>query len=405
ALVSGLVGLFILNGFQPTIHTVGGVLVSSIASYHYAVLAFFILLGVLCSESGIADGLLDFSRAFLGHLSGGLAIATTLACALFGAISGSTTAASAVFAKLALPGMDEAGYDRKLSGGVVAASGTLAIMIPPSNLMLIYAIMAEQSVGKLLISGILPGCLLTIFYIATIWLQCRIDPKAGPPGPSSTWSQRFRTLLLVLPVFIIFLMMMIGIYTGLFSSTEASAVGVGAVFLLLIVMRKLKWKNVIAAVKQTVHLTVAIMVIVMCVRLVSTAFAYSGFTLWLTRIMSELPSAGITVMVVIVLVYLVLGCVVGSLGMLFLTIPVFLPLIVSLGYDPIWFGVITVCACEIAFITPPVSVNVYVTAKVIGWRTEDVMNGVWLFVVRDLIVLVILILFPQISLWLPSMMK
>ena len=405
AFLGGIVGLIVLNGFQPTVNTIGGLIVASIAKYEYSVLAFFILMGVLCAESGLAEDLFAFSRAWLGHLHGGLAIATTLACALFGAISGSSTAASAVFAKLALPGMDEAGYDRKLSGGTVAASGTLAIMIPPSNMMVIYAIMAEQPLGKLLISGILPGLLITALYIGAIWLQCRLNPKAGPPGPMTSWTQKIRTIPTILPVAIIFFAMMTGIYTGVFSSTEAAAAGVGAVLIVLAAMGRLRFKKLVAAIKETVVLTVAIMAILIAIQIVSTAFAYSGFTHWLTQVMSKLPAPAITTLIAIVIVYFVLGCLVGSMGMVFLSIPVFLPLIKALGYDPIWFGVITVCACEIAFITPPVAVNIYVTAKVAGYRTEEVIAGIWPFVIRDLIALAILILFPKISLWLPSMMR
>jgi len=379
---------------------------SVFSSYNLTVIPLFVLMGQLAFHSGISSRLFDSAYKFIGNLPGGLAIATIGACAAFAAICGSTNATAATMGAATLPEMKRYNYKPELATGVVAAGGSLGILIPPSVIFIVYGILTEQSIGKLFLAGILPGIVLTLMFIASILIWTTLKPELGPRGPKTSFREKIASLSGVAETIIIFIMVMGGLFAGFFTPTEAGAVGAFSTLVIAMIRRNLTWKGFVSALFETTRTTCMILVIVAGATIFGHFLAVSRIPYDIANWISsfQLPSA--VIMSMIILVYFIGGCFIDSLALIMLTIPIFYPVVLKFGYDPIWFGVIIVLITQIGVITPPVGVNVYVVS---GVARDVPLNVIFKGVIPMLIALIIttflLIPFPQIALWLPGLIK
>ncbi|MBI3708584.1 MAG: TRAP transporter large permease [Proteobacteria bacterium] len=402
----GIAGGALINGWDATAFVLGSQPFSTIFPYSLSVIPLFILMGVFAAHAGLSRSLYRAIYALIGHWRGGLALATIGACALFGAICGSSLATAATMARVAVPEMRRHGYDDRLSAGSLAAGGTLGIMIPPSIIMVIYALLTEQSIGRMFLAGFLPGAVATICYMAAAYLVARYRPGAGPAGERVGWAQRLATVKQVAPVLALFVVVMGGMYVGLFSPTEGAAVGSFGAFVLTVLAGRLTWKVFIDSLRETANTTAMIFLIFIGTSVLQYFLETSTLPRLLNDLIVDAQLPRYVVLTIILVIYLILGCFLDSLSMLLITLPLFFPIIKSLGFDPIWFGILVVCVVEIGLITPPVGMNLFVIASVVpDLSLRTVVTGVTPFIVADLVRLVILVAFPWISLWLPSLMK
>jgi C4-dicarboxylate transporter DctM subunit len=368
------------------------------------VMPMFILMGMVVSETGIGADLYYAAHKWMGQLQGGLASATVGACALFAAITGSSTSGVVVMAKVALPEMRKHKYDERLSAGTIAAGSTIGILIPPSIGFILYGILTEQSVGKLFMAGIIPGVLEAVFYIATIYLLCRFNPRMGPPGPRASFREKIVSLKNIWAMVALFLLVMGGIYGGVFTPTEAGAAGAFGAIIITIVMRRFNRKGFLKTLLETGLMTVMILLIMAGVSIFTKFMAASELPFMLGNIVAGLDVPDIVIIVAIVLMYIILGCFLPAIMAIILTIPVIYPVVLAMGFDPIWFGVILVRMVEIGSITPPVGMNVFILSGVSGVPLGTIFRGIIPFVVADFAHLALLIAVPALSLFLPSMM-
>jgi tripartite ATP-independent transporter DctM subunit len=402
----GLMGFSYMVSLEAGLSLLAKDILDIFGSYSLTVVPLFVLMGQLAFHAGISRRLYDSAYRFMGHWPGGLAMATIGACAGFAAICGSTNASAATMATVALPEMKRYRYDMKLATGTVAAGGSLGILIPPSVIFIIYGIMTEQSIGKLFVSGILPGVLLASLFILTIYVWTRLRPNLGPRGPRASLKEKLQSLSGVLEMLIIFSLVMGGLFKGFFTPTEAGAVGAFCTLLLAMIRRQMNWRGFVQSLAETTRISCMVLVIV-------TGATVFGHFLAITRIPFELagwvqglPLPPWGIMGVIIFIYLVGGCFMDSLALILLTIPIFFPVAVSLGYDPIWFGVIIVMVTEMGVITPPVGVNVYVVSGVAKDVPLDVIfRGIFPLLLALIVAVILMVLFPQIALFLPSFMR
>ena len=375
-------------------------------NYALTVVPLFILMGNFVTRAGMSQELFRAAYAFIGHLRGGLAMATVWASAGFGGICGSSIATAATFAKVAYPSMKRFGYSDRLAAGVVAGGGTLGIMIPPSTIMVIYGVFTETNIGKLFAAGILPGILGAILLCGAVQYMTWRDPRSGPPGERSSWRERGLALKDVWAVAVLFFFVMGGIYIGFFTATEGAAMGAFGAMLFALSRRALTWRTLYAALLESARTTSMLFMILIgaliFAEFVNITTMPNDLKAWVTRF-NVSPTM---VVAAICVVYVVLGTAMEELSMILLTIPVFFPVIVHLGFDPIWFGIIIVCVVEIGLISPPVGMNMFVLRTLIPEvSTTTIFSGVLPFMWADVIRLAILVAFPIISLWLPSMMR
>jgi tripartite ATP-independent transporter DctM subunit len=375
------------------------------SSYNLTVIPLFVFMGQIAFHAGISRRLYDSAYVLLGHRRGGLAMTTVGACAGFAAICGSTNATAATMATVALPEMKRYGYDMGLATGTVAAAGSLGILIPPSVIFIVYGILTEQSIGKLFAAGIVPGILLCFLFLMTIHLRVRKNPSLAPPGPKTGFREKIRSFAGILEALVLFLLVMGGIFFGFFTPTEAAAVGAFMTLLIAIVRRQLHWSDFIQSLADTTKISCMIMVIVTGAVIFGHFMAITRLPYTLANYVGSLPLGPHAVIGLIILVYLVGGCFMDALAMIMLTIPIFYPVVQTLGFDPIWFGVVIVLVTEMGVITPPVGVNVYVVYGVArDVPLETIFKGVYPMLIALLVCNLLLILFPQIALWLPSLM-
>ncbi|MFO7601074.1 MAG: TRAP transporter large permease [Candidatus Desulfacyla sp.] len=407
--VMGFLGFL---GFSYVVNTEAGMalLVRDVwdvfSSYGLTVIPLFVFMGQIAFHSGISRRLYDSAYVFLGHRRGGLAMATVGACAGFSAISGSTNATAATMATVTLPEMKRYKYDMGLATGTVAAAGSLGILIPPSVVFIVYGILTEQSIGKLFAAGILPGILLACLFLVVIYLRVRNNPSLAPPGPKTTWEQRIRSFGGVAETLFIFALVMGGLFFGIFTPTEAAAAGAFLTLLLSVIRRQLSWNGFIQSLADTTRISCMVMIIV-------TGAVVFGHFMAITRVpfdlaawVAALPLPRFAVMLVIILLYLCGGCFMDALAMVMLTVPIFFPVAQALGFDPIWFGVVIVLITEMGVITPPVGVNVYVVYGVAkDVPLETIFRGVLPMLLALVICNLMILVFPQIALFLPGLMK
>ncbi len=404
--LSGVLGLFFIIGPKAA-----GVMVAQTAfdiahSYTLAVLPLFLFMANLISRAGIVGALFDASAAFLGRLRGGLAMSTIAGCAGFGAVCGSSLATAATMGSVTLPQMKRYNYDDGLSAGSVAAGGTLGILIPPSILLVIYGEMTEQSIGDLFMAGILPGLLGAVLYIVAIAVAVRVHPKKAPDPDISALPSRWAALGGIWPVALLFMVVVGGIYGGVFSATEAAAIGAVGALLIGLLRRNLSLADIAGSAYDAVVLTAVLLFVLIGATLLSNVMIYSGLAQALVDVvtMSGVPPYG--AIVVIVLIYLVLGCVFDSLALMLLTVPLFAPIVAGMGFDLIWFGIIVAVAIEVGMISPPIGMNLFIIRSIQpDIPLSAIYRGIVPFLAADAVRLTILIFIPAVALVLPYTMR
>ena len=421
ASIAGMVGLVELIGVGPALANIGAIPYSKSVTFVLGLLPIFILIGFLAYQAGMTRQLYDCAKAWIGFVPGGLAVATVFATAGFAAVSGASTATAAVFSRVAIPEMLKEGYDRKLAAGVVAAGGTLASLIPPSAILVIYAIIVEESVGALLLAGFLPGVFSAIVYGAIIIIWAKINPNLGPPGRRYTLNEKIRALPGVIPIAIVISVIISAIYAGWATPTEAGALG-AFVVLIIAIMRGLKLNSLNFALIETAKLVAMIFSIIWGVLIFVRFLGFSGLPETFANWIISLPFDPYIVLILILLGYVVLGMFIDAIGLLLLTLPVVYPAIILLNGGPdvtadqspfgmtfnqvsVWFGIIVVKMAEVCLITPPIGLNCFVVA---GVRKDipvtDVFKGVTIFFIADILTILVLIMFPAIITWLPDLM-
>jgi C4-dicarboxylate transporter DctM subunit len=407
----GLVGIIGYAYMRDWNWTVAGAMVQTKIyetgrNYTLSVVPLFILMGNLVNRAGMSQELFRAAYAFIGHLRGGLAMATVWASAGFGGICGSSIATAATMAKVAYPSMKRFGYSDQLAAGTVAAAGTLGIMIPPSTIMIIYGVFTETNIGKLFAAGVLPGILGAVLLCLAIVYTTWRHPSWGPPGPRSSWGERWLALKDVWGVAALFLFVMGGIYGGLFTATEGAGMGAMGALAFAGWRRALTWKTLYAALLESARTTSMLFLILIGALMFAEFVNITSMPADLKNLVTRLGLSPLMVVAAICAIYVVLGTAMEELSMVLLTMPVFFPLVVHLGLDPVWFGIIIVCVVEIGLISPPVGMNMFVLKTLLPQvSTATVFRGVMPFVWADVIRLAILVAFPIISLWLPRMMK
>jgi len=374
-------------------------------SYTLSVVPLFVLMGNLVTRARLSEELYEAAYAFIGHLRGGLAMATILACAGFSAICGSSLATAATMGKVAYPPMKRFGYKDGLAAGSVAAGGTLGILIPPSVLLVIYGILTEQNIGQLFAAGILPGVVATLCYLGGVVYTVWRDPDSGPPGERQNWHQRLRALSHVWGVLLLFALVMGGLYSGVATPTECAGIGAGGAFLFALVRQGLSWRILADVLVESGRTTAMIFAILIGAMIFANFINLTSMPGTLRDFVAQSGFSPIMVIVAILAVYVLLGCVLESLSMVLLTVPLFYPLVQFLGFDRIWFGILVVCVTELSLITPPIGLNVFVLRAVLPQvPITTVFRGVMPFVAADVVRLAILVAFPAISLFLPKLM-
>ncbi len=404
--IVGAVGFGILTTPTAALSMITSDLYETFSSYSLTVIPLFVFMGQIAFHVGISRRLFNTAYQWLGWLPGGLAMATVGACSAFGAICGSGPATAATMAAVALPEMRRYGYSMELGGGAVAAGGSLGMLIPPSVVFIVYAIMTEQSIGKLFIAGIVPGILISIMFCVQIYIQCRRRPELGPAGPRTSWRQKLVSLAGVSETLILFIVVMGGMFLGYFTPTEAAAVGAAGSLAIAAAKRQLTWKMLTRSLMETVRTSCMVMIIVTGAVMFGHFLARTRIPYELADWLAHLPLPGAMIIGLIILFYLVAGCFVDALALVLLTIPIFYPVITELGYDPIWFGVIIVVVTQMGVISPPVGVNVYVVSGI----ERDVplttlFRGALPFLYTLIIAAIILVAFPSISTFLPALTK
>jgi tripartite ATP-independent transporter DctM subunit len=362
-------------------------------------------MGSFASTSGMSRELFRGANAFLGHLRGGLGIATIAACGGFAAICGSSVATAATFSRVAYPEMRRSGYPQSFATGVIAAGGTLGIMIPPSTVLAVYGLITEQDVGKLFIAGIIPGLIAVLMYMVTINIMGFVRPDFLPAGPQSSRAEKLAGLRDIWATLLLFIFVIGGLYGGLFTATEAAGAGAGGAFIIGVLRGRLSRADIRRSLLETTRTTAAIFTVLIGALLFGYFLTVTQTPQKVTEFLTGLGFGRYGVLALIMLLYLVLGCLMDALAMIILTVPIIFPVIKQLGFDPIWFGVIIVMTVELGLIHPPVGMNIFVIKSVIeDVKISTIFYGVLPFIVTDLIRLVILIAFPMLALWLPSKM-
>ena len=379
------------------------------SSYGLTTIPLFVLMGQLAFNAGISSRLYDTGYKYLGSTRGGLAMATVSACTAFGAVCGSSPATAATMATVGLPEMKRYNYADELATGAVASGGGLGMIMPPSVVLIVYGVLTEQSIGALFVAGIFPAILVTILFIISIYIICSRRPEQGPPGDSFTWKERLKALLGMGETLAVFILVMGGLFIGLFTPTEAAAVGAFGVFIVSLIRRQLTWEGFVNSLYETLGTSCMVML------LIAGAVVFGKF-LAVTRIPFNIASwvggfdlPPYMIMAVIVLIYFFGGCFMDALAFVTLTVPIFFPVVMTLGYDPIWFGIIIVMVTEMGVITPPVGINVYVVfgvaRRVIGEvPLESIFKGIFPFLLAVIAGIIILMIIPQIILFLPNLM-
>jgi C4-dicarboxylate transporter DctM subunit len=402
----GFVGLGLLRGWPPTMANAAQVVYDTGFAYTLSVVPLFILMGNFVARAGLANELFRAAYAFIGHLRGGLAHATVLACAGFGAICGSSIATAATMSKVAYPPMKKLGYADYLSTGVIAAGGTLGIMIPPSTILVIYGIVTETHIGKLFAAGVLPGLLCAGLLMACVaWITWR-DPAAGPAGARTPWPQRWRALRDIWGVALLVVVVLGGIYGGVFTATEGAGIGASGAFFFALARRALGWRMLYEVLLESARTTAMLFTILIAAMLFSSFVNFTTMPGDLRDWIQHLGLPPLAVVGAMMLVYVLLGTIMEELSMVLLTIPVFFPIVTGLGFDPVWFGVLIVLVVQIGLISPPVGMNLFVLGALLkDVPLSTIFRGVWLFVLALCVALVVVLEVQPLALWLPSFMR
>jgi len=405
-LVVGIVGYWVLAGANKTFMILGAVPYSEVTNYPLTVVPLFILMGNLAYQAGFAQKLYETAQKWVGNIPGGLAQATIVGGAAFGAACGSGLASCATLAKICIPAMRKAGVDDRLALGSVAGAGPIAQMIPPSIIMVVYGFITDQSIGKLLIAGIIPGLIAAAVFMVMIYIRCRFNPRLVPLLPEkTTWKERIVSLKHSWGIAMMALIVMGGIYSGIVTPTEAGALGASGTLLLGLVSRQLNLRNLKQAVMDSTKTASMIFLIVAAAFLFSYFMGISRIPTNLSEFIIGLHAPRIVILMGVLLLYIIAGMFIDMLAFAFLTLPIIFPVIVATGYDPIWFGVITVHMFEVALITPPFGLNLFIIRSIVPDKSmKEIIGGVGWFVAMDMVTLAIYVAFPKVATWLPSLM-
>jgi tripartite ATP-independent transporter DctM subunit len=404
--ISGILCLYLVTGWDTTYGFLSTTPFNTSASWLYVVLPLFILMGMLSYSAGINQDAFTIANYWLGKIKGGLAMATIVACSIFGATSGSSIAAAATMGKLAIPEMRRYKYSMEIAAGCVAGGGTLSVMIPPSGILVIYGIITEESIGRLLIAGLLPGLLSAFIYMMGIYVWCTLRPNIAPAtNVSVSWKRRLASLKDGYGAVLIFGVVMGGIYTGIFTPTEAGAFGAAVALLLLLMKSKARFRSLSEGLTETAKVTCMFFTIVICAHFFTLGLTVSGLPKAIVTSLTCLKMHPKLVLLIILFVYLPLGMFLDTVSLLFLTLPIIFPVVKALGFDGIWFGILVTKLIEVSLITPPVGLNVYVIKGILPEvKTGTIFRGCIPFLIMDILTLMVLFFFPHIVLWLPSTM-
>ena len=402
----GFLGMAYLSGWGAGLALFKTVPFTTFTDYDFSVIPLFVLMGEFCFHGNISGDLYQTAHALFGRLRGGLAIATIGACAAFAAVCGSGIATAATMTTVALPEMRRYKYDIGLATGTLAAGGTIGILIPPSIIMVIYGMLAQQSIGKLFLAGFIPGILQAVMFIGVITFLCWRNPNLGPSGPASRLSEKIKSLKNTWIVILLFFLVIGGIYFGIFSPTEGAGIGAFGAFLFALGRRRLGWKQFSDSLLATVRTSAMIFFIILGAMLLSYFLAVTQLPAALAEMVSGLSTSPYIIWLFIVILYLFLGCIMDEIGMILLTVPIIYPIMMSLGFDPIWFGIMIVIVCEMGMIVPPVGMNVFVIKGMApDVPTYTIYKGILPFLYMDLLEIAILTAFPIVVLWLPQVLK
>jgi C4-dicarboxylate transporter, DctM subunit len=402
--VVGFLGFAYVTNFKYACMIIGSVPYTSIANETVAAVPLFILMGAVVSNTGVGGDLYQTAYKWFGQLRGGVAMATVVACGGFAAISGSSSAAAATMGKLALPEMKKYHYDNKLATGCVAAGGTIGILIPPSMGFILYGILTEISIGKLFMAGIIPGILEVVFYIGAIFVMCRFNPTLGPAGPKTVLKEKLLSLKNTWAMLVLFLLVMGGIYGGWFTPTEAGAVGAFGAMVISGISGKITRKNFFASILEASQTTAMIVLLIASAFVFMKFMAVSRLPDFLANYIAGLPFSPFHILMLIIFLYIILGMFLDIYAAILLTLPILFPVILSLGYDPIWYGVLMVRVMEVGLITPPMGMNVFILGGVTDVPLGTIFRGVVPFVIADILHIALLMVFPILSLFLPNVM-
>ena len=406
--VAGGTGYLAIGGWDttPLLASLKNLAYARLSNYDLVVIPLFLLMGQFATHGGLSRSLFRFVSAFMGHRRGGIAMAAIGACAGFGAICGSSIATAATMSKVAYPSMKKLGYSDSLSTGVIASGGTLGIMIPPSVPLVIYAILTQESIGKLFMAAVLPGIIAMVGYMVVVQIMVRLNPSAGPAGEPVPWSERLKAMAEVLPVMLVFVVVIVGIYGGWANPTEAAAIGAAACGVLAILRGGMRLKGVLDSALGTASATAMIFLVLLGADMLNSALALSQMPAELAAWVKDSGAPPLLVMVAILVIYIFLGCVMDSLAMILLTIPIFYPMVMGLDFwglsqvdKSIWFGILALMVVEIGLVHPPVGMNVYIINRLAkDVPLTETFKGVMPFLASDLLRIVLLLFFPAISL-------
>ena len=402
----GFLGFSYLSGISTGLSLFGMVPYATGSFYTFSIIPLFVLMGQIAFYSGMSEDIYKTVHKWMGHLPGGLAMATILGCAGFAAISGSSLATAATMGTVALPEMKKYRYNESLATGSIAAGGTLGILIPPSIGFVMYGILTEESIGRLLLAGIFPGIMLAGLYILTVYIQCKVKPELAPPGPSSTIKEKLLSLGGTWGMLLLFVVVMGGIYLGVFTPIEAAGVGAFGALIIAMIRRHMSFSSILRSLQDTMRTTAMIFLILIGAEIFNLFLGVTKLPMHLADFIGALALPNFVVLSTILLLHVILGCVMDGIAMIILTIPVIFPLIEAMGFDPIWFGVLLVIVLEMGLITPPVGMNVFVikgVAKDVPLGT--IFKGIWPFLIACVIAISIIMMFPEIALYIPTRMR
>lgn len=404
--IVGFLGFAYKVNFSAAAAMIGQITYETGLSYTLSVIPLFILMGNFIVRANLAAELYHAAYSFLGHRRGGLAMATIVACGIFGAICGSAIATTATFTKVAFEPMRRFGYRNYLSAGAIASGGTLGILVPPSIMFIIYGIMTETSIGHLFVAGILPGAIATFALCLAVWVVVFRDPEAGPPGERQSWQHRLTSLGPVWPILLLFVSVIGGIYGGVFTTTEGAGIGATGAFLIAFARKRISARVLYEVLVESVRITSMLFMVLIGAFIFSNFINFTSMPADLTAYINRFVDHPVLVVLGICIVYILLGTAMEELSMVALTVPLFFPVVKSIGYDPIWFGVVVVMVCQVGLTTPPVGMNVFVVKNLVPELSlQEAFRGTWPFNFALVAVLLLVIFFPEIALYLPSFMN
>jgi C4-dicarboxylate transporter, DctM subunit len=402
--LAGFLGIWTLEGLRQALACIGSIPFSWAADYNFMCIPLFVLMGHLANMSGIIARAYESAYKWVGAMPGGLAVASTIGCGAFGAVSGSSTAAAAAMSTICIPEMQKYKYAPKLMTACIAMGGTLAILIPPSVSFIIYGILTGESIGKLFIAGVIPGILLILLLSITIAILVKKNPSLGPAGPTFSFKEKIGSIFAMWEVMVIFLIVIGGLYSGIFTPTEAASVGVLAAFIFSIAHKALSKKKMTETLTLTGKVTVMIFAMIIGAMIFNNFVTYTGIPVKVKAIVDGLGANPYLVLAVMLGFFLFFGCIMDALAMTVLLVPIFYPIATGLGFNGIWFGVIVTVLIEIGMLTPPIGINCFVVSNVTNYPLTTVFSGILPFVLATLVLVLLMIIFPQIVLFLPNLM-